>query len=339
VSPDNNANNTIATAMSLDVAPYIGSQGFNRAIMAGVWNSTDVDFFQVVAQPTATGAASTMVAMVSAVNGSTLLPHLTVFDQTGTLVNAGILVNDSGTYVVQVVNATPNATYYVEVSADPYAGLNNTGTYLLGVDYIATPIVLTQFATDILSGSSNQDFYTMSVPVTQITHFVLSASDPAATVPTAVRMTIYDQYGNIIFTLDAIAGQTVSDNVYLTQGTYTISFVAATNDGSALSPFTYNLLGETITDPLDAIPINPLSPPPSSPTPVVTPISPTNPPLPTAASSPWTPPAPTVPPPTTTTSSPTPTTAPSTTTPTSTTPTTTTTSPTITSPTTGTTPI
>jgi Matrixin len=304
--PDNNPNGTLSTAVSLGQAPYIGSQGFNRAVIAGLWNSTDADFYQVVAQPTATGAASAMVVTVSAINGSTLLPHLTVFDSSGNVVNASILVNDHGTYLVQVPSATPYATYYVEVSADPFAGTNVTGSYLLGVDYVSSPIVLTQFATDTLSGASNQDFYSMSIPVSQITHFVLSGSDPNATVWTAVRMTIYDQNGNIVFTLDALAGQTVSANVFLQQGTYTLRFVAATIDGSALSPFTYTLIGETLTDPMDPYSVNPLNPtmpapvppPPSTPVVVVTP--PVNPPPPDLGSSPsfaQTPPPPLPPPP------------------------------------------
>src|SRR5438552_11127866 len=218
-----------------------------------------------------------MVATVSAVNGSTILPHITVFDQSGNLINVDILVNDHGTYLVQVANAIPYATYYVEVSADPYAGTNNTGNYLLGVDSISAPIVLTQFASDTLSGTSNQDFYTMSVPVSQITHFVLSADAGGYSVSTAVRLSICDQNGNIIFTLDAIAGQTVSVNVYLQDGTYTVRVVAPTIDGSALPSFTYALRGETLTDPIDAYPLDPTLPPPS-PTPIVTNTPPTTPP-------------------------------------------------------------
>jgi matrixin len=293
------SNSSISAALNLEQAPYIGSQGYNRAIQSALSSSFNTAFYKVVAQPTASGAASTLVATVTAINGGALNPVLTVLDQNGNLVNASILVNDSGTYVVQVVNATPGATYFVEVNPEPLAGANVSGTYLLGVDYVANPIVLTQFATNTLSGTSNQNFYSMTVSQTQITHFVLSGSAVGATVATAVRMSIYDQNGTVIFTLDAIAGQTVSSNIVLVQGTYTIRFVAATIDGSALSPFTYNLLGETLTDPIDAYPLNDPSlppPPPVNPTPVV--VANTNPPpLPnTDNPSPWTPPPP--PPPT-----------------------------------------
>jgi hypothetical protein len=261
--PDNNTNGTISTALSLDQAPYIGSLACNRAIVANLSTSTDVDFYQVVAQPLASGAASTIVASVSAINGSTLLPHITVFDQSSNLVSASILVNGNGTYVVQVPNATPSATYYIEVSADPYAGAYITGNYLLGINYISSPIVLKQLATDTLSGTSNKDMYSMSVPVSQVTHLVLSASDPTATVATSVLMTIYDQNNNLILTLTAFAGQTVSADVYLGKGTYTVRLVATTSDGSALSPFAYNLLGQTLTDPTDAYPVDPLDPTPT----------------------------------------------------------------------------
>jgi hypothetical protein len=294
VQPYYNTYSTISTSLSLEQTPYIGTQGFNRAIISTLSSAGQAAFYQVVAQPTASGAASTMVASVSAVNGSTLLPQVTVFDQSGNLVNASILVNDHGSYLVQVANATPYATYYVEVSASSYAGTNVTGNYLVGVDYITAPIVLTQFATDTLSGTSNQDFYSMNVAVDQVTHFVLSASAPGATVATAVRMTIYDQNNNIIFTLDAIAGQTVSANVLLRQGSYTVRFVAATIDGSALSAFTYNWLGETLTDPMDPLSPNPQNPslPLSNSTPTVAAANPTNPP-PTSSTdpaAPWTPP-------------------------------------------------
>ncbi len=168
--------------------------------------------------------------------------------------------------------------------------------------YVSTPVILTKFASDTLAGTSAQDFDSMTVSQTQITHFVLSASASGATVATAVRMSIYDQYGNIIFTLDAIAGQTVSSNVILIQGTYTIRFVAATIDGSALSAFTYNLLGETLTDPIDAYPVNPLDPtlpppPPPNPTPLVVATPPPSIPLPDVGSMPWTPLLPPPPPP------------------------------------------
>jgi hypothetical protein len=291
ITPVNtSANASLAGAMSLEQSPYIGTQGFNRAIISAVSSVGQATFYQVVAQPTASGAASTLVATVSDMNGSTLLPQLTVFDHSGNVINANILVNDlHGTYLVQVANATPYATYYIEVSASPYAGTNNVGNYLLGVDYIAAPIVLTQFASDTLSGTSNQDFYAMSVAVDQVTHFVLSASDPTATVATAVRMSIYDQNGNVIFTLDAIAGQTVSANFLLRQGSYTVRLVAATMDGSALSPFSYNLLGETLTDPMDPYSTNPQSMlPPSNSTPSMTVANSTTPPP--DPGSPWTPP-------------------------------------------------
>jgi hypothetical protein len=293
-------NISISTAMNLDQSAYIGNQGYDRAIISSLSSSNTVAYFQVVAKSTAAGTASTLIATVSAVNGSSLISQITVLDQTGNALNAQILVNESGTYLVQLANATPNATYYVEVSPGLNAGTHTTGSYLLGVDYINAPIVLTKFGTDTLSGTNNQDFYSMSVPVTQITHFVLSASDPTATVATAVRMCIYDSHNNIIFAMDAIAGQTVSADVSLAKGTYTIRFVAATIDGSALSPLTFNLLGETLTDPINALPVDPTQPPPPpppDPTPVVVAANPTNPPSVDLVASPWTPLPPPPPPP------------------------------------------
>jgi len=62
-------------------------------------------------------------------------------------------------------------------------------------------------------------------------------------------MTIYDQSGNVVFSLQAQTGQPpVTGVVYLLTGTYTIDYSVAST-GGVFAPVTYWLLGEILSDP------------------------------------------------------------------------------------------
>jgi hypothetical protein len=62
----------------------------------------------------------------------------------------------------------------------------------------------------------------------------------------SVELTITDQSGNVVFDLVAPAGQTVSASVLLPPGAYVARFTAS----SAARPLTYNLQGNSLTDPI-----------------------------------------------------------------------------------------
>src|SRR5205823_1023833 len=199
-----------------------------------------------------------------------LNPVVTVFDQNGVIVNADVVLNAPGNYLIQVPNAAAGSTYYLKVAAAPNAGAHNTGAYALGVNFSATPLVLPQMGTKTISSPTSgvaRDVYKLTVPESADVTFTLSASAPAATgVAVAVRMRVYDQNGNVVLTIDALNGQTTSAKVLLAHGTYTVVFTAATQDGSALPALSYLLRGKTVTDPLDPVPVDPNAPPPPDPT-------------------------------------------------------------------------
>jgi hypothetical protein len=254
---DRHSDDTLASATNLNQTLYQLSPQFAYAITAGIEDSTDVDTYRVTAPTFADGQARTMVLSAAAVRGSTLNPAITVYDANGNQVEADILVNEGGSYLVQVANVTSGSRYYVKVGSDITAGTVTTGDYQLGVNYRTTPIAISQLATSNLDATQSSEMRDLTIGDSQVAHFVLTAGTVSTSATAAVRMTVFDENGTPVFILTALSGQTVSGDVYLQAGTYKAVFVAATADRSALPTLNYNLRGKSITDPMGPIPTDP----------------------------------------------------------------------------------
>ena len=102
--------------------------------------------------------------------------------------------------------------------------------------------------------------------------FSLTTTTQGAVGRTAVAMTIYDAAGQVVTTLFAKAGDTVSKSVYLAPGRYTVTFSGGTRNGPTMDAATYSLRGTVLSDPIGSgavdsdghgVPvIPPISPPP-----------------------------------------------------------------------------
>ena len=288
---DHGNNNSLETAKNLNAPLYQANAQYTNAITASLEDGSDVDFYRINV-PTFTDGQQTHTLVVStaAVGGSTLDPAVTVYDAAGNIVAAQVLVNDRSSYLIQVSGVASGNRFYLKVNADVSAAENNTGDYLLGVNYRTAPMALPQLAASTLTDAQSMEVRTLTVSQSQVTHFVLSAS--AAGVPSAVRLTIFDQNNNPIFMLTAMAGQTVSGDVYLGAGvTYKAVFRAATADHSTLPAISYTLSGKSLTDAIDPGTHDPTDPVPVAPYPIVGP--PLPPPLnPDPTTDPYTPPPP-----------------------------------------------
>src|SRR5439155_23949981 len=162
-------------------------------------DATDVDTYRLTAPTFADGQARTLVVSAAAVRGSTLHPAISVYDASGNQVQADVLMNNGGSYLVQVANVTSGSRYFVKVGADVSLGAVSTGDYQLGVNYRTTPIAIGQLATSNLVASQATEIRSLTISESQVTHFVLSASGVTSSVPTAVRMVVYDQNGVPVF--------------------------------------------------------------------------------------------------------------------------------------------
>jgi hypothetical protein len=200
-----------------------------------------------------------------------LHPVVSVFDTRGNSTDAQVLVNENGSYVIQVPDAVPNADYYVEIRGDSLDSAHATGTYFFGVNFGGPPVSLESFTGGTLIPNS-ADIRTLQVNEGQLFHFVLSANGSQAPTSAAVTLTIFDQSGQAVSTFTALNGETLSETLFLAPGTYAVQFTASTPDGSPFSSISYSLSGVGLTDPIGVTTTNPVlspTPPPTSTNPPV----------------------------------------------------------------------
>src|SRR5262249_51183274 len=93
--------------------------------------------------------------------------------------------------------------------------------------------------------------YDLDVGQSQLFQFVLSAQSAAAVPGEAVRMTITDALGNVLFTLSGPVGDTVSGaSLFLTPGAYHVSFTVEGVADALPAPVTFVLRGLSLSDPV-----------------------------------------------------------------------------------------
>jgi Matrixin len=254
ISYDNHTNDTITKATSLQQHIAKTDSRFDSSYEASLHDATDVDYYSLTAPSGVGSQPEVMTAVVWAMQPGQFDPQITIYDAAYHVVPARVITHD-GAYVVQMPNAVPGAYYYLKVQAGP-AAAGLTGNYLLGVDFGTTAVDLQTAASGTLTDAQRQASSTLNVTKNTLFHFVLRADTANPSVESAVRMTIFDQYGNAVFTTVALAGQTVSANVYLTAGTYRVVYAAGTRSGAPLPALTFNLSFLEQGDGLDPYTIN-----------------------------------------------------------------------------------
>ncbi|MCI0682903.1 MAG: matrixin family metalloprotease [Gemmataceae bacterium] len=245
------------------------SSRFDHAYKASIHDSWDVDYYKITAPTAPAGLdSSVMTVMAWGLNVGGLDPRVTVFDADQQVVAAQVLVNDNGSYTIQVPNAGSEATYYVKVEAAAPQGERGTGNYFLGIDFSTKAVELDEFVDGQLTASAPDTTFQLTTKQTQLHHFVLSATTANPAVEAAVRMTIYDCEGRVVATRVAKAGETVSFDVALPPGTFFVRFAAGTKDKSAALPaLSFKLKGLVASDPIGPPVTDPTCDPSSSPPP------------------------------------------------------------------------
>jgi hypothetical protein len=259
-------NDTFATAQHLLSQNPGTDQRFDYFVQGNLTNSNGGNYYVVQSPASLNGGLENMAAIVWGLDVNGLQPRIHVYDAHQNPIAVQVIANGSGTFTVQLGNVPGNTSYYVEVVADdPNSGSHSTGSYALGVDFHVHQLL--SFGT-LAAGSvtSSQPKTSGSFTLAQdvLFHFALSAS---STNPNAwMTMAITDSSGAVVLTLKVQAGQpTVTADVFLKMGTYSISFTGSTSDGSAWSGIDFNLAGDMISDPVGAYSTSPSSSGNSSP--------------------------------------------------------------------------
>jgi hypothetical protein len=247
VKNDGHGNDIIYASTNLGTQATAAGPRWDFSARATLQDTTDVDFytFKTGATP---GAALIVSAWGTTVGG--VDPVITVYNAFKQVVAAEVLTNDAGAYVVQVKSPAANSTYYVKVAGDPKTG-PKTGTYVLAADLRTAAVAPQRLSAATLTAAAPQSYADMTVYQYQLFHFALSTTTANPLVASAVRMTVRNAQGQVVYSLFANAGERVSGDVMLAPGTYTVVVTAGTQlAGVSLPSLSYTLDGMIRSDPI-----------------------------------------------------------------------------------------
>ena len=159
-------------------------------------------------------------------------------------------------FTVQAVDVRPGGYYLVRVAPPAASGSTPLGNYALTAQFGTRAAQLSTFAADTVSPASPSKSYKLYVGQSQLMHLVLSAdavgSAPAA--GSAVRLTIRDKSGIVIYTLTTPAGGVASGpDLFLVPGAYTVQVSAVGPPGGPIPTLAFHLLGAEISDPIGPV--------------------------------------------------------------------------------------
>jgi Matrixin len=245
---------TIQTALPL--LPAFGEdkpdQRFDYVWRDSITDSTDKNFYQIQSPSAPCGTSFVMHTIAWEMDPNGLHPVVHVFDAQQNPIALQVLGNSDGMYSIQIPGMAPSSTYYVEVAALNPNGPNNTGRFVLGIKFDANhaPVKLDTLESSSLSTASSVSVSTLTMNQNALFHFSLGAANGSTSSSGVVTMVIYDQSGNVVFTINAPTSQPpVTGVVYLSAGTYTVRTSIKSTSGMFL-PINYWLLGELLSDPI-----------------------------------------------------------------------------------------
>jgi hypothetical protein len=214
-------------------------------VLGSLSDLTDTDFYRIRSPHDFVGPSGVMTVVVRALDDGGVAPSVSILD--GDLqapVPARILTNGDGTYTIEATGIAANSWYYLRVPGD--SSIQVVGNYELVVDFPGKPTDLSTFAFGTIDGPASPRDFDLYVADSQLFELLLSAG-PAATAGATVRMVVSNSSGVQLYSIAALAGQTVSgDDLFLTPGTYTIQFVVV----GANAPMEFVLSGESISNPV-----------------------------------------------------------------------------------------
>jgi hypothetical protein len=206
--------------------------------------------YSIQSPSNSSGAPVTLTVAVSASGGS--LPQLQVLDANQQPVAAVVLVNGPGTYTIQANGLTAGQTYYLTLTPTATRNGDDT-TFALVADFHQSASLLPVQASGTVSTAAPPSAYALYVALDQVFSFTLSAAGTGAPPGSTVQMTITDSNGKVVYSLSALAGQSVTGSLLLlSPGAYTVRFSVLT-PGGAPGSLAFQLGGTSITDPIGPV--------------------------------------------------------------------------------------
>ena len=261
-------NTTFLSALLLPPVTSQTNSPFNASFRGSINSFAPQEYFRVQAPQPQAGQPNVMTVMAWGTDSRNFQPRVDVYDANQKLVASNVVANENGTFVVQVPNAVAGASYYVKLAAANPNGPNNTGGFLLAVQFGATTVDLQGVTQGTLGPTQSQAAGTLTIQQGSLMHFVVSAQAADPTKAAAVRFTVLDNTGAPVLTTVAYNGKDpVSVTGVLGAGTYTVLVTEYAPSGSALPALQYSVTASRLDEPISPQPSSNTapagSPPPS----------------------------------------------------------------------------
>jgi hypothetical protein len=250
VNADFGTNDTLGTATRL-TTPLGYAANTHFETIGSIAPASDIDDYTFRSPQFANNTTGVLTATVWTLNAGGEAPQIDVYDRNQNLVPAQILSNGDGTYTVQVAGVQSGRDFYLSIHAK-HDG-SGVGNYGLSADFGAQAATPSTFASGSLTAAQPTQQFNLYVAESQLFHFLLSAQGSAG----QVRMTIFDSSGNVVTTLTADAGDTVSGSALLKPGTYRVQFEQL----GTVEPLAFDLKGESESDPIGPVAVDPTTTP------------------------------------------------------------------------------
>lgn len=245
-------NDSLSTA-----TPLVPTQGFligTRYEAQAALNTGDVDFYRFTTPGNVSGSISVKLETVGL---ETPILHADVLDVSGTRVPARAMPRADGSVSFEILDPMPSANYFIRVRSDAVAVMT-TGNYVVTVD-AATEAATVAPLLEGQARAGEEGWAPVRVYKTQLFRFDLQAR--GAPRDHGVTMTLYEaKTAQVVFSLSAASGRTVTEFVWLQQGDYFVRTAAIGSTGTAIASVEYRLAADGISDdqgPLQYDPSNP----------------------------------------------------------------------------------
>jgi hypothetical protein len=251
-TPDHGTNDTPATADSLVPWQTWGGNSSTRLYADGVIESkTDLDYYHVAAPATVTADTSALVVRAVGMRDNAAAPQVIVFDAAMNPVSVPVATSGSGASMVEVLNVTRGASYYIRVSGDGTDAAN--GNYRLTASFTAPKgVALPTLEAGALSSDNSGGSGTLVLSSTVLFQFSLDSTLlDAAAAGSQITLDVLDATGKRVFTLTQTSGQSpVAGTLYLPAGRFTIRVSLSTPKGVSTGGVSFRLDGGVLSDPI-----------------------------------------------------------------------------------------
>lgn len=185
-----------------------------------------------------------------------LIPKVAIHDSEGRLLPREVISHGNGELVVQVTRPEEEDNVSITVSAEDPAGAFVKGDYRLSVTVGTSLVELAEFSSGELSSTEPVSAQLFHVATPQLFHFLVSTESSSGDAATAVSMDIFDDRGQLVYSLVSGANAIRSGaNPLLHPGTYTLRVGAV--GGTIQDAIRFQVNGIATSNPLGVVPVDP----------------------------------------------------------------------------------